>query len=109
MSVDLRRSREFLEDLLNGPVPFLAYPRGLHDEGVRRAARRAGYSHGFALPEGPERVDEYAVPRVGIHRGNGTRTLAVKSQAAVPRRPSLPSRTQLWVIGPRAAPPSCVP
>jgi peptidoglycan/xylan/chitin deacetylase (PgdA/CDA1 family) len=77
---DLRRSREFLEDLLHAPVPFLAYPRGLHDDGVRRAARRAGYSHAFALPEGPERVDEYAVPRVGIHRGNGTRTLAVKSQ-----------------------------
>jgi peptidoglycan/xylan/chitin deacetylase (PgdA/CDA1 family) len=77
---DLRRSREFLEDLLHAPVPFLAYPRGLHDERVRRAARRAGYTHGFALPEGPERVDEYAVPRVGIHRGNGTRTLAVKAQ-----------------------------
>ena len=76
---DLRRSREFLEDLLKTPVPFLAYPRGLHDDGVRRAARLAGYSHAFALPEGPERVDEYAVPRVGIHRGNGTRTLAVKS------------------------------
>jgi peptidoglycan/xylan/chitin deacetylase (PgdA/CDA1 family) len=77
---DLRRSREFLEDLLHGPVPYLAYPRGLHDAGVRRAACRAGYSHAFALPEGPEQVDEYAVPRVGIHRGNGTRTLAVKAQ-----------------------------
>jgi peptidoglycan/xylan/chitin deacetylase (PgdA/CDA1 family) len=77
---DLRRSREFLEDLLQAPVPFLAYPRGLHDEGVRRAARRAGYSHGFALPERHERVDEYAVPRVGIHRGNGTLTVGIKSQ-----------------------------
>jgi peptidoglycan/xylan/chitin deacetylase (PgdA/CDA1 family) len=77
---DLRNSREFLEDLLHAPVPYLAYPRGLHDEKVRRAAARAGYSHGFALPEGPEQVDEYAVPRVGIHRGNGTRTLALKAQ-----------------------------
>jgi peptidoglycan/xylan/chitin deacetylase (PgdA/CDA1 family) len=77
---DLRRSREFLEDLLQESVPYLAYPRGLHDEGVRRAARRAGYSHAFALPEGPESVDDYAVPRVGIHRGNSTRTLAVKAQ-----------------------------
>jgi peptidoglycan/xylan/chitin deacetylase (PgdA/CDA1 family) len=77
---DLRQSREFLEDLLHAPVPYLAYPRGLHDDGVRRAARRAGYSHAFALPEGPERVDEYAVPRVGIHRGNTTRTLWVKAQ-----------------------------
>jgi peptidoglycan/xylan/chitin deacetylase (PgdA/CDA1 family) len=77
---DLRRSREFLEDLLHASVPFLAYPRGLHDEGVRRAARRAGYSHAFALPESHERVDEYAVPRVGVHRGNGTLTVGVKSQ-----------------------------
>jgi peptidoglycan/xylan/chitin deacetylase (PgdA/CDA1 family) len=77
---DLRNSREFLEDLLHAPVPYLAYPRGLHDEKVRRAAGRAGYSHGFALPESPEEVDEYAVPRVGIHRGNGTRTLALKAQ-----------------------------
>jgi peptidoglycan/xylan/chitin deacetylase (PgdA/CDA1 family) len=77
---DLRRSREFLEDLLHQPVPYLAYPRGLHDDGVRRAARRAGYSHAFALPEAAERVDEYAVPRVGIHRGNSTRTLAVKAR-----------------------------
>jgi len=76
---DLRQSREFLQDLLHAPVPFLAYPRGLHDEGVRRAARRAGYSHGFALPEGPERVDEYAVPRVGIYRGNPSWTLAAKA------------------------------
>jgi hypothetical protein len=65
---------------LHAPVPYLAYPRGLHDAKVRRAARRAGYSHGFALPEGPEQVDAYAVPRVGIHRGNSARTLAVKSQ-----------------------------
>jgi peptidoglycan/xylan/chitin deacetylase (PgdA/CDA1 family) len=77
---DLRTSREFLEDLLHAPVPYLAYPRGLHDEKVRRAAGRAGYSHGFALPEGREQVDEYAVPRVGIHRGNSTRTLALKAQ-----------------------------
>ncbi len=99
---DLRRSREFLEDLLHAPVPLLAYPRGLHDEGVRRAARRAGYSHGFALPEGPERVHEFAVPRVGIHRGNSTRTLAIKAQ-----RPYLHVRHSLLArsgVPPRGAP-----
>jgi peptidoglycan/xylan/chitin deacetylase (PgdA/CDA1 family) len=77
---DLRQSREFLEDLLHASVPYLAYPRGLHDAAVRRAAHRAGYSHGFTLPEGPEAIDEYAVPRVGVHRGNRTRTLAIKAQ-----------------------------
>ncbi len=76
---DLRRSREFLEDLLHKPIPFLAYPRGLHDERVREATEQAGYSHGFALPEGPEEPGPFAVPRVGIHRGNRPRVLAVKS------------------------------
>lgn len=84
---DLRRSRELLEDLLGRRVTHLAYPRGLHDPEVRRAAERAGYSHAFSLPESGESPGPYAVPRVGINRGNGTATLAVKSA-----RPYLPVR-----------------
>jgi peptidoglycan/xylan/chitin deacetylase (PgdA/CDA1 family) len=76
---DLRDSREFLSDLLGRPVTLLCYPRGLHDEKVRRAAARAGYTHAFALPVGPEEPGPYAVPRVGIWRGNGQLTLRVKS------------------------------
>lgn len=75
---DLRASRQLLEDLLGRPVPLLAYPRGRHDERVREAASRAGYSHAVALPEGPEQPGPYAVPRVGIHRGNGLAVLRVK-------------------------------
>jgi peptidoglycan/xylan/chitin deacetylase (PgdA/CDA1 family) len=87
---DLRRSRELLEDLLKRPVPFLAYPRGLHDDVVRKAAHRAGYTHAFALPEGPEEPGPYAVPRVGIHRGNSVRTVRVKAARAY-----LPVRTRM--------------
>jgi peptidoglycan/xylan/chitin deacetylase (PgdA/CDA1 family) len=79
---DLSRSKEFLEDLLHESVPFVAYPRGLHDASVRDAARKAGYTHAFALPEGPEEPGDFAVPRVGINRGNSARTLAVKSSRA---------------------------
>jgi peptidoglycan/xylan/chitin deacetylase (PgdA/CDA1 family) len=79
---DLRRSRELLEDLLGGPVPHLAYPRGLHDAEVRRAAEAAGYRHAYGLPESAEDPGPYAVPRVGIHRGNSVRTLAIKSARA---------------------------
>ncbi len=79
---DLRRSKELLEDLLGGPVPHLAYPRGLHDAEVRRAAEAAGYRHAYALPEQTEQAGPYAVPRVGIHRGNSVRTLAVKCARA---------------------------
>ena len=85
---DLRESREFLSDLLGRPVPFLAYPRGLHDADVRKAAAAAGYSHAFALPETAEEPGPYAVPRVGIWRGNGL--LAVRVKEA---RPYLPLRT----------------
>lgn len=75
---DLRNSREVLEDLLHGPVTLLAYPRGRHDERVRRAAGKAGYSHAFALPTDRERPGRYAIPRVGIYSGNGVGTVRVK-------------------------------
>ncbi len=76
---DLRRSRELLEDLLKRSVRLLAYPRGLHDGKVRRAAEQAGYTHALALPEGPEKPSRYAIPRVGIYRGNTVGTLHVKA------------------------------
>ena len=76
---DLRASKDLLESILGRTVPFLAYPRGLHDEGVRAAAARAGYSHAFTLPEGPEEPGPYSVPRVGLYRGNSVAGLRVKS------------------------------
>jgi peptidoglycan/xylan/chitin deacetylase (PgdA/CDA1 family) len=85
---DLRESRELLSDLLGRRVTLLAYPRGLHDADVRRAAEVAGYTHAFALPETAEEPGDFAVPRVGIYRGNGL--LAVRVKAA---RPYLQMRT----------------
>jgi peptidoglycan/xylan/chitin deacetylase (PgdA/CDA1 family) len=81
---DLRRSREVLEDLLGGPVPHLAYPRGRHDADVRTAAERAGYEHAYSLPQGPEPTGRYAVPRVGVFGGNSLRTLRTKAQRWYP-------------------------
>lgn len=75
---DLRRSREFLSDLLRSRVTVLAYPRGLHDETVRRAAAQAGYSHAFGLPEGREPFGRYAVPRVGIYPDDGAAAFRTK-------------------------------
>jgi peptidoglycan/xylan/chitin deacetylase (PgdA/CDA1 family) len=76
---DLRDSREFLAEVLGRPVTLLAYPRGRHSPHVRRAAARAGFSHAFALPERAEEVDAYAIPRVGIFRGNGQLALRIKA------------------------------
>jgi peptidoglycan/xylan/chitin deacetylase (PgdA/CDA1 family) len=76
---DLRRSKDLLENVLGRTVRYLAYPRGLHDADVRRAAKAVGYSHAFSLPEKVEPTGPYAVPRVGVNRGNKVATLAAKS------------------------------
>jgi peptidoglycan/xylan/chitin deacetylase (PgdA/CDA1 family) len=75
---DLRRSREVLEDLLRSSVDLLAYPRGRHDDRVRRAAERAGFRFAFSLPERREPAGPFAVQRVGVYRENTVRDLAVK-------------------------------
>jgi peptidoglycan/xylan/chitin deacetylase (PgdA/CDA1 family) len=76
---DLRESRELLSELLGRAVTLLAYPRGLHDPQVRRAAAVAGYTHAFALPVSAEQPGSYAVPRVGIYRGNTPLTVRLKA------------------------------
>jgi peptidoglycan/xylan/chitin deacetylase (PgdA/CDA1 family) len=76
---DLRRSRELLEDLLKRPVPFLAYPRGRHNHQVHEASRKAGFTHAFTLPEEPEELGPFAVPRAGVYPGNSPNALRLKS------------------------------
>lgn len=76
---DLRESRELLSELLGRQVTLLCYPRGRHNREVRRAAALAGYTHAFALPERAEQAGEYAIPRVGIYRGNSDLTVRVKA------------------------------
>ena len=80
-TADLQRSRALLEDLLHEKVPFLAYPRGRHNEMVRRAASAAGYTHAFSLPEQREAVGRHAIPRAGIYPGNGLASLRAKSSS----------------------------
>lgn len=97
---ELRRSREVLEALIGRPVRFLAYPRGGHDQRVRRAAERAGFTHAFALPVTRERAGRYSIPRVGIYRANRLPAVVLKSQ-----RWYLAVRTSaLWRRGPGPRP-----
>lgn len=88
---DLADSREFLADLLGRHVDVLAYPRGRHNATVREAAARAGYAYAVALPEQSEEPGPYAIPRVGIYRGNGMTAMRVKSA-----RPYLRVRLDPW-------------
>ena len=76
---DLRRSRESLEDRLGRPVPFLAYPGGFHNEMVRAAAARAGFTRAFGTSRGREPAGPFAIPRIGVYPGDGIVALRLKT------------------------------
>jgi peptidoglycan/xylan/chitin deacetylase (PgdA/CDA1 family) len=82
---ELHESRERLESELSRPCRFLAYPYGDHDERVRAAARKAGYEGAFALPGRAKPYDRFAIPRIGVWRGDGGLRFTLKTSAT--RRP----------------------
>ena len=81
---DLARSREVLEDLLDEPVQMLAYPRGLHDERVHVAARRAGFDFAFGTSKPPTTRGPLSIPRIGVYPGNPPSSLWLKSSSLYP-------------------------
>jgi peptidoglycan/xylan/chitin deacetylase (PgdA/CDA1 family) len=81
LRTELRASREQVEDVLELPCRFLAFPYGEHDERVRAAARGAGYEAAFALPGRTAPWDVFALPRVGIWRRTGLFRTAVKTSS----------------------------
>jgi peptidoglycan/xylan/chitin deacetylase (PgdA/CDA1 family) len=77
---ELADSKRRIEDELGRPCPLFAYPYGEHDARVRRAAEGAGFTAAFGLqPHGSTWGDRYRLPRVGIWRGEGERTVAFKT------------------------------
>ena len=108
---DLRDSRELLSDLLGRPGRRCWPIRGA---GTARtsAGRRPG--PGSRTPSRcrsrHEEVDDYAIPRVGIFRGNGQLALRIKAARPYLRLrhseridPAAPSGCSGWPAGPAAA------
>jgi peptidoglycan/xylan/chitin deacetylase (PgdA/CDA1 family) len=89
---ELNESKERLEGELRRPCRFVAYPYGEDDARVRAAARAAGYEAAFTLriPRGP--VDSFAIPRVGIYRGDAAARFVVKAELLRGPLGSLPDR-----------------
>lgn len=80
LETELVGSRNRIEEVLQEPCPFVAYPYGENDARVRRAAEAAGYTAGFSL----RRVgvdDRFGLPRVGVYRGDGRVRFRVKTSA----------------------------
>jgi peptidoglycan/xylan/chitin deacetylase (PgdA/CDA1 family) len=65
---ELTESRQRIEDELERPCRYLAYPYGEENEHVRAAARKAGYVAAFAISGDVRRVDPFAIPRLGLWR-----------------------------------------
>lgn len=84
----LRRSRQVLEQRLGIHVTMLAWPYGIHDPQLERAARQAGYQFAFAFAGGLARPDSdpLAIPRIPV---SGTVSLAGFA-ALVTREPKSP-------------------
>jgi peptidoglycan/xylan/chitin deacetylase (PgdA/CDA1 family) len=83
---ELRESRERIADELARPCRYLAYPFGDEDARVRSAAAAAGYDAAFALPGREDRIDRFALPRVGVYRRDSPMRLRLKTAAL--RRPA---------------------
>jgi peptidoglycan/xylan/chitin deacetylase (PgdA/CDA1 family) len=73
---ELAGSREAIEELTGEPCRTLAYPFGLYDERVVRAAGAAGYELAFGWLPGPWRPLE--APRLPAPPRNGATRLALK-------------------------------
>ena len=65
---ELDAPRRMLEDKLGFAVPGLAYPFGLWNAKVRRAAREAGYAYAYAIGNAmaTSRSDLFTLPRLTV-------------------------------------------
>lgn len=90
---ELVDSRARFEDELGGPCRFLAYPFGEHDSRVRAAARKAGYAGAFALANGADNRDDFALPRVDLYRKDNRLSTILKTSPL--RRPAAALRRAL--------------
>jgi len=89
---ELVGSRQTLEDELGVPCRVLAYPYGEHDERVRRAARSAGYSAAFALAGNEARREIFALPRIGVYRGESQLRMVLKTMPLARRSAAIALR-----------------
>lgn len=76
VAVDLRRSRDILESVLEAPVRGFAYPYGAVPESAAAAGHASGYDYAVATWQQAAR-HRFALPRTYIgERDGGTRLLA---------------------------------
>jgi peptidoglycan/xylan/chitin deacetylase (PgdA/CDA1 family) len=80
---ELDGSRKRCEEMLGRPCRSLAYPYGMYDDRVIRAASAAGYEAAVTLPQRLDRVEPLAWPRIGVYHGDGRLAFAAKVSPTV--------------------------
>ena len=94
LELELADSRQRLEEIVGRPCRFLAYPYAEHDERVRAAAKRAGYSGAFVLDRRPA-TDRYALPRLAMLASDRTLRLTLKTSPLGPSIGAVRSRLRM--------------
>ena len=74
--IEIRDSKLYLENLLGEDIPFISYPFGACDEGIKKIVREAGYKAGFSIWN--RKPDIYSVPRVPLHTHDGHKKFRFK-------------------------------
>lgn len=73
---EIRHSKLYLEDLLDKAVPFISYPFGACDDGIKTIVREAGYRAGFSIWN--RKLDIYSVSRIPLHTHDGIKRFRFK-------------------------------
>jgi len=81
---ELVDAKACLEDLTGRPVETVAYPKGAHDDAVKRAAADAGFATGLGIREAvlDDDPDWLALPRLTVHDGLSLKAFAARLSPA---------------------------
>jgi len=85
VATELTKSKKTLEDRLRRPVDLLAWPYGVFDSALERAAARAGYVAAFSVEDGLAHAGEdlFSLPRIAVSdRARGARFAALLEPGA---------------------------
>lgn len=81
---ELVDAKALLEDLTGRPVETVAYPKGAHDDAVKRAVVDAGFVTALGIREAvlDDDPDWLALPRLTVHDGLSSKAFAAKLSPA---------------------------
>jgi peptidoglycan/xylan/chitin deacetylase (PgdA/CDA1 family) len=66
---EIRDSKLLLEKLVGEDIPFISYPFGACDEGIKNIVAKVGYRAGFSVWK--RKPDTYSIRRVPLHTHDG--------------------------------------